>query len=110
MTIDNVLMGKLNPTHSLTFPYNSVKPQLIWVKSEDDIDEVFFGMSAINCLDIIEFSSISKTIGHAYELYKMHSNSTQATVSGRKSSQCLEFLARRGFQTPAALTVLNMST
>ena len=43
--------------------------------------KIVFGMVAINFSDIFEFSHVNKTRGHAYKLFKSHSNnSTRYTV------------------------------
>jgi len=38
--------------------------------------KIVFGMVAINFSDIFEFSHVSKTRGHAYKLFKSHSNNS----------------------------------
>ena len=38
--------------------------------------KIVFGMVAINFSDIFEFSPVSKTRGHAYKLFKSHSNNS----------------------------------
>jgi len=38
--------------------------------------KIVFGMVAINFSDILEFSHVSKTRGHAYKLFKSHSNNS----------------------------------
>ena len=41
--------------------------------------KIVFGMAYINLSDIFEFSRVSKTRGHAYKLFKSHSNNSRPT-------------------------------